>query len=309
MSERVNPNTFAVNPLDRAAERRTDALWLKERMRDPASLIVPFWKSKPFVVKAGGAADIGWLRPGLFDAALADDPVLVFLGLEKGNAHFAVDISASPDPEHAGPLAGLGSFEELRTIAADLHPADASILAQGKSLIDWHQRHGHCAVCGTRTIVKNAGYSRSCPNCEAEHFPRTDPVVITLAISGERCLLGRGASWPAKYYSALAGYLEPGETIEAAAARELWEETRVKVGDVRIFSNQPWPYPSSLMIGCFAEAETTEITVDGVEIVEAEWFDRETIFAALKGDTSVMRVPPPLAIAHQLLKAWVAGRD
>ena len=202
-------------------------------------------------------------------------------------------------------MAGLGTFEELRQVAGELSVDVAAILAQAKSMIDWHARHQFCANCGHPTEPGDAGYKRSCGACNAEHFPRTDPVVIMLATKGDKCLLGRQKAWPPKMYSALAGFLEPGESIEEAVARELEEEAGIKVSDVQYFATQPWPYPSSLMIGCFATAETEEILLDDIELEEAVWFDKATVQAALagKGDGSLF-VPPPMAIAHQLVKAW-----
>ncbi len=303
-----NPNTFANNPLDRASERRGDADWLAAKLADPSSRIVPLWRLKPFLLPGRAKTDpvdIGWLRPGLLDPLLARDPITVFLGLEGETAHFAVDLNPNSNPEEDGPLAGLGRFGELREVAMRLTPGDAAILAQAKSMIDWHQRHGFCARCGAPTVMAQAGYKRDCPKCRAEHFPRTDPVVIMLPVAGDRCLLGRGRHFPKGMFSALAGFLEPGETIEDAVAREVLEETGIRVWNVRYFSTQPWPYPSSLMIGCFCDADATEITVDGDEIAEARWFSRSEIQAAMsgQGDGSFW-VPPSMAIAHQLIKAW-----
>jgi NAD+ diphosphatase len=304
-----NPNTFANNPLDRAGHLRTDSDWVDAKLKDPHSLFVPLWRLNPLVLppqKEGDAMNIGWLTRDAIRALNLSKPMTVLLGLEEGGAHFAVDISDARDPANHGPLAGLGAFEDLRGIAGRLAPGDASILAQAKSMIDWHARHGFCAVCGSRTQPGDAGYKRQCDSCKAEHFPRTDPVVIMLATHNGRALLGRQKSWPAKMFSALAGFLEPGESIEEAVARELDEEAGVRVSSVQYHSTQPWPYPSSLMIGCFASAVTDEINVDGIEIAEARWFERETLKAAIegRGDGS-MFVPPPMAIAHQLVKAWV----
>jgi NAD+ diphosphatase len=186
-----------------------------------------------------------------------------------------------------------------------LPEADLGILAQAKAMIDWHQRHGFCAACGAPTTLEEAGYRRHCENCGADHFPRTDPVVIMLATRGDKCLVGRGKLFPPGVFSALAGFVEPGETIEDAVRREIGEETGVRVGKVTYHASQPWAFPSSLMIGCFAEAETDEITLDD-ELAEAFWLEKETARALLEGrGPEEMRVPPPVAIAHHLLKAWV----
>ncbi len=182
---------------------------------------------------------------------------------------------------------------------------DAAIMGQAKAMIDWHQRHGFCARCGAPTAIADAGYRRVCGSCHAEHFPRTDPVVIMLATHGDRCLVGRGKQFPQGMYSALAGFIEPGETIEEAVRRELKEESGIETGEVTYKFNQPWPFPSSLMIGCFAEALTTELHVDQNEIAEARWLDRTTARTIITGGrVEGIWLPPAIAIAHHLIKAW-----
>ncbi len=303
-----NPNTFANNPLDRASANRLDEAWLAGKLQDAESMIVPLWGLKPMVLppeKEGGLADIGWLRSGMMATLLGQNPIIVLLGLDaQDRARFAVDISHMADPANEGPLAGFGEFAELREIAASLHEEDAAMLAQAKSMIDWHRRHTYCANCGARTELAEAGYKRECKECKSEHFPRTDPVVISLVVKGDRCLLGRGPHFPEKMFSALAGFVEPGESIEEAVAREIKEEVGIDVGIVHYHSTQPWPYPSSLMIGCIAEAETEEIVVDKTEIAEAQWFTRDELKAALNGNAERLWVPPRFAIAHQLVKTW-----
>lgn len=310
-------NTFANNPLDRASDKRTDASWLAEKRKDPTSLIVPMWDLKPLIlpeINEGDGPDAGWLRPADIDEA-ATTGLEIFLGVKNGKAFFAAEIDKNAKPEAEGPLKGLGEFTELRGAAAILPSGDAAILAQAKAMIDWHARHGFCAVCGEPTQIAEAGYKRACPSCNAEHFPRTDPVVIMLATNGDKALLGRGPGWPDKMYSALAGFVEPGETIEEAVAREVFEETAVRVSEVTYHTTQPWPFPSSLMIGCHAVASSTEITIDGNELSDAQWFDKsdlaEAVEQAAKGGrlpgpkSAALWVPPPMAIAHQLVKAWV----
>ncbi len=303
-----NPNTFANNPLDRAAHHRKDEAWLKERLADPSTLIVPLWRLKPMVIGSRDRSrpmDVGWLRPGALPGLVAPDPVTVFLGMNGDTAHFAVELLPEADPENEGPLEGLGTFQELRDIAMRLRPGDAAILAQAKSLVDWHARHRFCANCGAPTRLVEAGYRRDCDNCGAQHFPRTDPVVIMLPVREDTCLLGRGPRFPRGMFSALAGFIEPGESIEDAVRREVMEETGVTVGQVRYLSTQPWPYPSSLMIGCLCDAETMDITIDGEEIAEARWFTRDALHRAIRGEgDGSFWVPPPMAIAHQIIKTW-----
>ncbi len=299
---------FSGNPLDRASEKRVDAEWVAAKRRDPSSYVLPMWRLQPFLLGPESARDrleAGFLRPGLAEPLAGPDGVSIFLGLEGGNAYFALDISAARDPANEGPLAGLGHFREMRGASMLLPAKDTAILGQAKALIDWHQRHGFCPRCGARTVLADAGYKRVCSGCEAEHFPRTDPVVIMLATHGDACLVGRGKQFPRGMFSALAGFVEPGETIEEAVARELHEEVRVKTVKVTYFATQPWPFPSSLMIGCFAEAESRDIVVDETEIAEAHWVERPIVRAVLGGDQSHgFWLPPSIAIAHHLIRTW-----
>jgi NAD+ diphosphatase len=302
---------FTGNPLDRASEKRGDADWVNMRRRDPGSLILPMWRLQPFLLgteNGGAPAELGWLRPGLCEVLSGPDGVSVFLGLEGGRAFFALDISGAVDPANEGPLAGLGYFREARGAAMLLPARDAAIMGQAKALIDWHQRHRFCARCGALTNIADAGYRRHCDACGADHFPRTDPVVIMLATYGDSCLVGRGRQFPRGMYSALAGFIEPGETIEEAVRRELKEESGIETGTVTYRFNQPWPFPSSLMIGCFAEALTTELHIDENELAEARWLDRATARALIEGArVDGIGLPPPIAIAHHLIKAWASG--
>ena len=299
---------FSGNPLDRASEMRSDAAWIEVKRRDPSSLVLPMWRLQPFLLGPDNALaplELGLLRPGLADSLAAPEAPSVFLGVEGGNAMFALDISAANDPVHVGPLAGLGHFREARGAAMLLPAKDTAIMGQAKAMIDWHQRHGFCARCGAATIVADAGYKRVCPSCNSEHFPRTDPVVIMLATHGDGCLVGRGKQFPPGMFSALAGFVEPGETIEEAVRRELMEEVGVKTGGVTYYATQPWPFPSSLMIGCFAQAENRDIKIDETELAEARWLERDLARQLLTGNSvQGLWVPPPIAIAHHLIKAW-----
>ena len=299
---------FCGNPLNRVSEKRPDSAWVEAKRRDPSSLILPIWRLQPFLIGSPkGPMEAGFLAPGLCESLADGDAPSILLGLEGERALFALDISAARDPENDGPLAGLGRFMEMRAAAmtAGLPEKDIAILGQAKALVDWHQRHGFCPRCGAPTVLADAGYKRVCTRCNSEHFPRTDPVVIMLATHGDGCLVGRGRQFPPGFFSALAGFIEPGETIEEAVAREIFEEAGVRVNNVRYFTTQPWPFPSSLMIGCFAEAEGRELNVDHNELAEAFWLEKPRARAILAGTANdTIRMPPPVAIAHHLIRHW-----
>lgn len=219
----------------------------------------------------------------------------IFLGLANdGSPAFATQADAG------APLEGLRSL----MLKGLVSPETLSLLAQARSLIHWHERHGFCANCGTKTLLADSGYRRTCPACAAEHFPRTDPVAIIAVRRPGHVLLGRQASWNQGMYSALAGFIEPGETIEQGARREVFEEAGIHVGDVRYVASQPWPFPSSLMIGLVGEAESTEITVDTSELEEARWFSTEEVRLMLaRQHPGGLYATHPYAIAHQITLA------
>jgi NAD+ diphosphatase len=297
-------NTFAGNPLDRASDRRSDADWIAGQLSAPESLGVVLWNGKPLVEDAkGGGVQIAYVAAKMVRDMAGGPERLLFLGLWQGVAVFAVDLDGVADPAD-GPLQGLGRFEDLRIIALRLPGTEAGILATAKSMYEWRRRHRHCAACGQPSEVAEAGWKRICPSCKAEHFPRTDPVVIMLAVKDDKCLVGRQAAWPKGMYSALAGFLEPGESIEEACARELWEEARLKTRSVRYHSTQPWPYPSSLMIGLIAEVENDDAVADQVELDEVRWMTREETRAMLRGEVADIKAPGAMAIASQLIRAW-----
>jgi NAD+ diphosphatase len=296
---------FSGNPLNRLCEKRADAAWIAEKLRQPDTLILPLWRGQPLLAGSDDALKAGFLRPGLAESLAAPHAACVFLGLDGERAVFALDVSAAEDPATA--LAGLGEFRELRGAAALLPAKDLAILGQARAMIDWHQRHGFCAKCGAPTVSGDAGNKRVCASCDTEHFPRTDPVVIMLATHGDACLLGRNKNWAADSFSALAGYVEPGETIEEAVRRELFEEAGVRADAVRYYASQHWPFPSQLMIGCFAACERRELMLDASEIAEARWFTRDEAGALLAGNATGLRRPLPFAIAYHLIRKWAEG--
>jgi NAD+ diphosphatase len=297
-------NVFAGNPLDRASYQRSQADWVAEKIADPDSLAIVLWNGRPMVeAKKGGGSQLAYVRASMAEELSGGGERLLFMGLWQETAVFALDLEDKADPAD-GPMQGLGRFEDLRAIALDLPGGDAAIAATAKAMFEWRRRHRHCPNCGQPSQPMDGGWKRFCPSCKTEHFPRTDPVVIMVPVNGERCLLGRQAVWPQGMFSALAGFLEPGESIEEACAREIWEEAGLRATSVRYHSTQPWPYPSSLMIGLIATVEDGEATPDQTELEEVRWFTREEARALVKSALSGARSPGAMAIAYQLIKAW-----
>lgn len=304
---RLEPvHAFAGNPLDRAGDRRADAAWIAEQFERADGLALAVWQGRVLVEPGPeGAERLAYLRPDLASDAVGDrDARRLFLGLWKETPVFAVEFEGEADPT-ALPLKGLGRFEELRACAAFLPEAELAIAGAAKSLFDWRRRHRFCSACGGRNAATDGGWKHACETCRTEHFPRTDPVVIMLPTFEGRCLLGRQAVWPAGRMSALAGFMEPGESIEEACARELKEEAGLETVAVRYHSSQPWPFPSQLMIGLFAEVSHDRAAPDQTELEAVRWFDRAEIRAVLAGGREVLP-PPPFAIARKLMEAWAA---
>jgi NAD+ diphosphatase len=310
------PHTFSGNPLDRAdAMRRNDAI-VAEAAARPESRYLLLWNLNVLTIADPAGPQLGWLTQADI-ARLNIDLPPILLGLDSGVAHFALDVSALGDPMHELNLGPPWQFDDARRAAMGLPMAESGILAQARSQVDWHRRHQFCSVCGERTSQAKGGHVRRCGDCTAEHFPRTDPVAIMLILDGDRCLLGQSAGRLARtgMYSALAGFIDQGESIEEAVRREVMEEAGIKVGPVQYHSSQPWPFPSSLMIGCHGLAESTEINMDTEEMTDVRFFERAEVADAFERvisgvanpDPKVLKVPGALAIAHHLIKAWLEG--
>lgn len=289
--------SFTGNPLDRASEQRSDAAWVSAQRQRADALFLPLWQNKP-LLKEGRAAFLA-----ASEINLTPDTLTVFLGLRDGLPLFAVAVPDSESP----PLQAQGEFQEMRAAAFILSAADSAIAGQAKALVDWHLRRPFCSNCGSATDMQDGGYRRICPKCGTEHFPRTDPVVIMLPILGDECLLGRNKRFAQGFYSAFAGYLEPGETMEEAVRRELREEASLKVGEIRYHASQPWPFPSSLMLGCYAEALSKDFRIDGIEIEHARWMHKHEVRERLAGKKDDgLKLPATIAIAHKLIADWAA---
>jgi NAD+ diphosphatase len=298
-------NTFAGNPLDRAGDFRNTPEWLVEQGESPDALAMVFWDGQPLLEDHPDGPRLVWLALTHARDVIRDADREIFLGLWKSAPVFAVEFEGPSDPAE-GPIKGLGAFTGLREAAAVLSGPEAAMAGGAKSLFDWRRRHGFCANCGHETKTAAGGWRRVCPSCKTEHFPRVDPVTIMLPVFEGRCLLGRQAAWPAGRMSALAGFLEPGETIEEACAREIKEEAGLTVTAVRYHSSQPWPFPSQLMIGLIAEVSDANATPDMTELEEVRWLTKDEARAVLDGAHEV-KAPPRFAIARTLLQAWVDG--
>jgi NAD+ diphosphatase len=311
--------TFGGSALDRAGALRADAGVLARQIEAPGTRVLPMWRGKPLVV--GEERRLGLLPfgEGVFREHLG---TVAFLGQDGETAYFSADLSTwepeelpdtlgaflDPSEQRHPALPATHVFAELRAVMTRLTAREAELAATAKAILGWHATHGFCARCGAPTAVTQGGWQRDCGACGAHHFPRTDPVVIMLVTHGNDVLLGRSPGWPEGMYSLLAGFVEPGETLEAAVRREVLEETGVHVGAVGYLASQPWPFPSSLMLGCRGEALTREITIDPNEIESARWVSREGIAAALAGQHPEIKPARKGAIAQFLLSHWIADR-
>lgn len=299
-----NPNWFANSPLDRLNIEKDLSGFLASGLADPQSFLVPLWRGDPLVAN-GEAAFLSAAARSEFPA---DAPV-VCLGRREGRAYFAIDASDASQTPDAAPFADIGEYMPIRNAAGVIDRGDLAVIGHARWLFEWHRKHRHCAVCGSKTEIKNGGAKRACPACGAEHFPRSDPVAIVLAIHENACLLGRGPHFPPGFLSALAGYIEPAETPEEAAKRELFEEAGVTLTDIRYQFSQPWPFPSSLMMGFIADTEDKALTVDADEIEEARWIEIADIKALLNGEERLgVFLPPKFTIARQLIERWAHQR-
>lgn len=301
-------HVYSRNPVDRGEKERRDDKWLADHAKDTTSKFLPLHDLNVMVTD-GGEVGLGWISVSDLER-LSVDAAPMYLGYFDDAAHFVVDVSAQ---EKAVSELNEGNgyrFVDARSVTEIISGPESGIVAQARAQINWHNRNGFCSICGGDTFVKRGGQVRQCSKCNTEHYPRTDPVVITVVSDGDHCLLGqsrRGRLARTNTYSALAGFVDQGESIEEAVAREVMEEAGIQVGQVRYHSSQPWPFPSSLMIGCHADAATNEINFDDDEMNDVRWFTRDEVVLALEGKNETLAVPQPIAIAHHLITSWVNG--
>jgi NAD+ diphosphatase len=319
------PNFYSHPGFERAGLRRRDTGWIVERVADPGSLFVPVWRNQNLVIELqGGEPRAVVLEAGGITAFLATSAEqrlsageVVFLGVIEERAHFALDLSPIEAPLemlHSPALAASGieaatvRFADLRQVGPRIDRREGALLALARAMMFWHSRHRFCGLCGTPTRSEEAGHMRRCtnPDCNTMHFPRTDPAVIMLVTDGERALMGRSKNFVPGMYSTLAGFVEPGESLEDAVAREVREETGIEVGAVHYHSSQPWPFPANIMLGFYAEALTSGITVDYGELEDARWYARDWLSSHVDDDS--FRLPRLDSIARRLIEDWLRGR-
>ncbi len=307
MSTRRNPapNFYAGVPLDRIDQRRADAAYIDRLVSDPGCVIVPVWRAQHLVT---AQAEAVWLRRSEAGHLVELARERMFLGLRREVAYLAVDLSHLEQPEDDPVLAARGQFQDLRAVGPVMNRCDSAILAYARGLAHWHARHGFCGVCGSPTLNEKAGHQRRCTNtsCNAVHFPRTDPAVIMLVHDGgDRCLLGRQAVWPPGMHSTLAGFVEPGESLEEAVAREIYEEVglTIPVEEVVYHSSQPWPFPASIMLGFYARTDFALPQIAEDEIESATWYSRAELRASPEDER--FKLPRRDSIARRLIEDWL----
>jgi NAD+ diphosphatase len=289
----MNPG-FTGSPLDRADRLRNDIEGFNATLNDWRGRVLGLDGLDPLIASEGG---LKWLSMAEVDVSVE----LILLGLADGKPHFVPLVEGAGGQNAGGPRSP-AIWRALSLLPAE----DAAIYGTARSLLDWHNAHRYCGRCGGSTKLFRAGWGRKCTNCETEHFPRTDPVVIMIAEYEGKALLGRQAAWPKGNYSALAGFLEPGESIEEAVRREIMEEAGISCGAVRYVTSQPWPFGGSqLMIACIADADGDQLTIDYAELEDAIWATKDEVRAAFNGDDNRrFNTPPPFAIAHTLMRRW-----
>jgi NAD+ diphosphatase len=298
------PNAYTGSPLDRVAEKRDDEAWITAALHDPETLYAPVWRSRSLMrgVESGSPEAVLLTGAAAERVRMAGGP-WAFLGNWEGRPVFAVDCSEADDPLPLLPP-DRGAFTDLRQVAGLLPAGEASVLAHARGLMHWRTKHRYCGVCGAACEPRSAGHVMVCTGCKGQHFPRTDPAVIMLVVRGDKCLLAHSQRFPSTtMYSTLAGFVEPGESLEEAVRREVKEEAGIDVGTVRYHSSQPWPFPSSIMLGFHAEGLSEEITIQVEELRDAKWFSKED---CRNHRALGFGLPRADSIARRLIEDWLA---
>lgn len=299
------PNVYSSSPLDRVGARREDTVWVNAQLESPDTLFVPVWRSRNLITgQEQGQPEAVYVTGEAAAAVRMAGGPWALLGMMGEQAVFTIDISAAEDPLPLLP-AEMGQFVDLRSIGWGVPRPEAAILAHARGLMHWRSRHRFCGVCGAPCEPKTAGHVVQCTVCKAEHFPRTDPAVIMLVTHSDRALLGHSQRFPrANMYSTLAGFVEPGESLEEGVRREVLEESGIRVGQVWYHSSQPWPFPGNIMLGFYGEGLTDKITVDDAELIDVRWFTRDQI---RNPEANGFALPRPDSIARRLIEDWLAA--
>ena len=303
------PNFFGETGLDRMSERRGDGVWLAELLSAPSALFVPVWRTRSFVDQSNAETPRSAHLSRAEIAGLAGEGAeFIFLGFRDKVPYFSVDLSHLDAPETHPSLIGRGEFADIRDVSLFMPREEGAMLAYARAIAYWHHTHRFCGRCGSPTVAEAAGHIRRCqnPDCNTQHFPRTDSAVIMLVHRGDKVILGRKKGWPEGRHSILAGFVEPGETLEGAVTREVMEEVGVPVTNVRYHSSQPWPFPGNLMLGYFAEAMSGELTICDDELEHARWFTRDEL---MDEALAFRKQPTAVSIARRLLAEWVTGEE
>jgi NAD+ diphosphatase len=328
--QRSSLNCFAEHSVERLSKMRQNDGWVMNRLKDPTTRFVPLWKSK-FLIAEEPDTHVVFLSQSELGDSFPFAEATVLLGEEKGTLLFAIDL---PSFESSPPkqLIRFGTFRDLRETGAILNSQESALLAYAKAITYWHSRHRFCSDCGKPTVSAEAGHLRVCSNeeCKQQHFPRTDPAIIVLVASGDQCMLARQPVWPKGLYATLAGFVEPGESLEGAVMREVLEESGIQLKRINYHSSQPWPFPGSIMLGFIAQAENKDIVLDDGELEDARWFSRKEVqnglelvdanildpgrWVSMKEDhkapkQGTIQLPPPLSISYRLIKDWADGSE
>ena len=303
-----SPNFFGETGLNRMAERRNDSVWFEEVAKHEDAIVFPVWRTQNLIHDPTDRPKAAGLRVGSISEILDNTSHLVFLGYRGTVPYFTIDISHIDEPSELPSLKGAGQFTDIRNISLELPKEDGGLLAYSRAIAQWHKTHKFCSRCGSPTVPRDSGHMRQCtnPDCNTQHFPRTDMAVIMLVSSGDKIVMGRKKDWAKDRFSILAGFVEPGETLEGAVAREVMEEVGIPVTNINYHSSQPWPFPSNLMLGFFAEAESEEINIQDDELAEARWFSREELIDEAK---KYAQKPHSVSIARRLISEWALGTE
>ena len=302
----TNDNYYTAETLNRASHLRSNESWMNLQLRADHTVIIPVWRSRNLIINREEPKGV-MLPMSKARTLIEIDHTLVFLGLRDEVAHFAIDISHLEE-ENARDLLDDGEFVDLRLVGAVMDRSEASILAYARGITHWHSQHLYCGVCGSAAKIGDSGHIRKCINlsCGAVHFPRTDPAVIMLVVKDDRALLGRKEEWMEGMYSTVAGFVEPGESLEQAVTREVFEESGVKITNIRYHSSQPWPFPASLMLGFLADAVTEDLVRSEEELEDLRWFTRQELS---DGGAGIAKRPRSDSIARRLIDEWIRLTD